>query len=720
MTIVRWRGLWIGLVTISVVVLAIGTVLSVRPVPRELVDRGGDVKARLMSRDGYPLSLTYQHDWNLHDRLELHEIPRQLQTSVLFAEDQRFFEHAGIDWKARLHALVQNVAALRPVRGASTITEQTVRMLYPRPRRLWSRWLEGFEAMQLEQRFSKSEIFEFYLNQVPYAANRRGVAQAARYFFDRSVDTLSLNEMLALAVMVRAPSRFDLWRNPGGIRTRIDILARRLRDAGIINQRQLTHVLDTELALQLSRLEVNAAHFARYVHATHQDHIDTTITTTLDATVQSLTQALLDRRLVGLNQKRVHNGAVLVVDHRDNSILAWCVGQPFPDTPSGEVNAVVAPRQPGSALKPFVYAMALEKGWTAATRIDDAPLAESVGAGLHRYDNYSRQHYGLVSLREALANSLNIPAVKTLQHVGQTAFLHRLQTLGINGLTAHPDQYGDGLALGNGEISLFELVQAYTVLARGGIYTPLTSVDDPSRDTRRVFPQPVASLIGNILSDDHARGLEFGAGGVLNLPVQTAVKTGTSTGHRDTWAVGFNHRYTVGVWMGNLDRTPTDGLTGASGPAFVLRGIFAALNQIIDPRPLYLSPALIRKEYCLAGAASGCRVVSEWFVPGTGPLEPQIGLPVRDIFIRHPSDGLLLAMDPRIEDVSEQFRFALSRFDLPIERVEWRVDDEVAGIGNSASYLWTLAPGRHVVEARLWWDEVNEPFVTRPVFFEVR
>ena len=631
MTIVRWRGLWIGLVTISVVVLAIGTVLSVRPVPRELVDRGGDVKARLMSRDGYPLSLTYQHDWNLHDRLELHEIPRQLQTSVLFAEDQRFFEHAGIDWKARLHALVQNVAALRPVRGASTITEQTVRMLYPRPRRLWSRWLEGFEAMQLEQRFSKSEIFEFYLNQVPYAANRRGVAQAARYFFDRSVDT-----------------------------------------------------------------------------------------TTLDATVQSLTQALLDRRLVGLNQKRVHNGAVLVVDHRDNSILAWCVGQPFPDTPSGEVNAVVAPRQPGSALKPFVYAMALEKGWTAATRIDDAPLAESVGAGLHRYDNYSRQHYGLVSLREALANSLNIPAVKTLQHVGQTAFLHRLQTLGINSLTAHPDQYGDGLALGNGEISLFELVQAYTVLARGGIYTPLTSVDDPSRDTRRVFPQPVASLIGNILSDDHARGLEFGAGGVLNLPVQTAVKTGTSTGHRDTWAVGFNHRYTVGVWMGNLDRTPTDGLTGASGPAFVLRGIFAALNQIIDPRPLYLSPALIRKEYCLAGAASGCRVVSEWFVPGTGPLEPQIGLPVRDIFIRHPSDGLLLAMDPRIEDVSEQFRFALSRFDLPIERVEWRVDDEVAGIGNSASYLWTLAPGRHVVEARLWWDEVNEPFVTRPVFFEVR
>ena len=222
-------------------------------------------------------------------------------------------------------------------------------------------------------------------------------------------------------------------------------------------------------------------------------------------------------------------------------------------------------------------------------------------------------------MRAALANSLNIPAVKALQYVGQEVFLKRLHSLGIESLDAHPDIYGDGLALGNGEVSLLELVQAYTVLARGGVYSPLRVVDEDLVGARLIFTPQVTSLIGHILSDDQARVLEFGAGGVLNLPVQTAVKTGTSSDHRDTWALGFNHRYTVGIWMGNLDRTPSDGVTGASGPAFVLRGVFAALNQKTAPRPLYFSQSLVRKEVCLPGpTSSNCRRGSEWFVPGPG------------------------------------------------------------------------------------------------------
>ena len=252
--ILAWRRALLPLTVLAVSTLTIATLASLRPAPVSLdVSWQIEAPARLVTREGIPLSVTYQHGWNIHDRLKLHEIPRMLQISLLYAEDQRFFEHAGIDWKARLHALMQNIAAMRAVRGASTISEQTVRMLHPRPRTLWSRWLEGFEAGRMERRYSKSEILELYLNQVPYAANRRGVAQAARYFFNRSVDTLSLNEMLALAVMVRAPSRFDLWRNPERIRSRVDILATRLEVAGVINRRQLEHALSSSLALERIR-----------------------------------------------------------------------------------------------------------------------------------------------------------------------------------------------------------------------------------------------------------------------------------------------------------------------------------------------------------------------------------------------------------------------------------------------------------------------------------
>lgn len=717
----RTRNLLLSLLVVTSVVLTTATVASLRPVPAVLgVLEPMGVRAQLLARAGQRLSMTYQHDWNVHDRVALHEIPVLLQTSMLYAEDQRFFEHTGIDWQARAHALTQNIIAQRAVRGASTITEQSVRLMYPRPRKLWSRWLEGFEAQRLERRFSKPAILEFYLNQVPYAANRRGVAQAARYYFDRRVDTLSLSEMLALAVMVRAPSRFDLWRHPGRVRSRIEILARRLHAAAVISQHQFEHVLTSSLVLERSQLDVQAAHFSRYVRATQNDQASATLTTTLDAGLQSNAQAVLDHGLVGLRAKQVNNGAVLVVDHRDNTILAWSVAKPFADTPSAEVNTVTVPRQPGSTLKPFVYAMALESGWTAATSIEDAPLAESVGTGLHRYNNYSRQHYGPVSLRRALANSLNIPAVKALQQVGAGAFLHRLRAMGVHNLTAHPDQYGDGLALGNGEISLLELVQAYTVLARGGVFTPLASVADTQRSSHRVFSSPVASLVGDILSDDHARGLEFGVGGVLNLPVQTAVKTGTSTDHRDTWAVGFNHRYTVGVWMGNLDRSPTLGLTGAAGPAFVLRGIFAALNQMTTPRPLFLNPSLVRKEYCSNNHGPGCRAVSDWFVPGTGP-NTQTTTPLSvEAFIRHPSDGLLLAMDPRIDDANEQFRFALSDSAAVYDRIEWVVDGAVVGTTSVPTYLWPLSAGRHTVEARIGWVADKNLFVTRPVSFQVK
>ena len=679
-------------------------------------------KRQLLDRRGRPLNVTYVNDWNLHDPVPLHEIPDLLQAAFVVAEDKRFFDHRGVDWFARLHAVAQNAAALGVKRGASTITEQVVRLLRPRPRTLWSRWIEGFEAVRLEKRVNKADILEFYLNQVPYAARRRGVVQAARYYFDRELETLSVKEILALAVLVRAPGRMDLRRDPEAVAGPLRRLAGRLRESGILSD--LEHRLAREETWQLREpaLPVEASHFVRHLLA-EEDRgpggESLSVGTSLDGRLQGTVQALLDQRLRELRRRGARHGGALVVDNESNEVLAWCV--------AGEgtwYDTVLIPRQPGSTLKPFVYALALEKGWTAATPIDDSPLAEAVGTGLHTYRNYSHTYYGAVSLREALGNSLNTPAVRTVRFVGPRLFHARLRHLGFESLRGHPDLYGDGLVLGNGEVSLFELVRAYSVLAGGGRFRPLAlrRGEGGSPPGRPVFSPEVASLIGNILSDPSARQLEFGRGGLLHLPVQTAVKTGTSSDYRDAWAVGFNFRFTVGVWMGNLEGAAMDGVTGSLGPGLVLRGIFHELTKDLETRPLYLSPLLEGWEICRGdGRLSDgtCPSTFEWFLPGTGPSQSRPPLVERSVALLQPADGTRLALDPRIPDDLEAFEFAISRTSEG-GRVEWILDGDVVAATSGPTYLWPLRRGEHVLSARLHGATEESTVDTGEVHFTVR
>ncbi len=718
-------------------------------------------KPRLLDRRGIPLTTTYTGTWNTHDQRSLYEIPTFLKQAFVFSEDRRFYEHSGVDWLARLHALFQNIKAGRAVRGASTITEQVVRLIHPRPRTLWSRWIEGFEAHELEKTNAKQDILWFYLNQVPYASRRRGIAQAARFYFDRDVDSLNLKESMALAVLVRAPDYYDLYRHPGRINAPIAALAGEMIKQGQLSDTQHQAITALTFELKPPALYVTAPHFARFVlnhlntfNGTHPGKIHTT----LDASLQQQVQTFLDTALASHRDRKVHNGAALVVDHKTGEILVWAVGADKEDTdpeqkngfyrsrsdkntlqgPTGQypeqthpqthgqaINAVTALRQPGSAMKPFVYAMALEKGWTAATLIQDSPLAAKVGLGMHAYHNYSGQYYGAVTLRNALGNSLNIPAVRTIQFVGVENYLIRLRALGFTTLNQHPDFYGDGLALGNGEVSLYELVQAYTVLANQGRFIALRSISgELIPHTRQVFPREVASLMGNILSDSGARTLEFGEGGLLNFPVQTAVKTGTSSDYRDAWAMGYNYNFTVGVWMGNLDGSPTRGMTGSRGPAFVLRSIFARLNQIRDTRPLYMSPRLVRREIinedtCPARHSPPprqpcCRrsVKTEWFIPETEPVkaltttmqdiikwEASVQRHAEELRFIQPLNGMHLAMDPRIPDDHEVLACRVTGVP-PGDQLTWYLDGQLLTTTGS-QFNWQIQPGSHVLEVAM-------------------
>lgn len=718
-----WRRLFTGALAATVLgglMLAAATALSLRPMPERLPPGATVQKPQVLDRHGAALNITYQNHWNSHDWVPLAEIPLTLQRAFLAAEDRRFYAHGGADWLARGHAMWQNLKALEVVRGASTISEQSVRMLHPRPRTFWARWLEGWEAAALEARYSKADILEFYLNQVPYAGRRRGVAQAARHYFNRDLDTLDAREMIALAVLVRSPSRLDLYRGGDALRTRLHQVAEAMIARGWLEPRVLAE-LDRPFDLQPPTLVAQADDWVREVWAEAEQQAlqGPFLRTTLDAELQRGAHDLLQEVRQGLAAQDVQNAAALVVDHQTGEVLAWInahaagAGHAF--------DAVTVPRQPGSTLKPFVYELAMERGWTAATVIDDDPLREAVGQGQHAYRNYSRSHYGPLRLRVALANSLNIPAVRAAQFVGPEQLLQRLRALGFDSLRQHPDVYGDGLALGNGEVSLLELVRAYATLANGGRYRELRRLRDlPELGQREVLDRRAAQIIGHILADPEARSLEFGVGGLMRFPRQTAIKTGTSSDYRDAWAVAFDHRYVVGVWMGNLDGTPMREITGARGPVPAVRAIFQLLNRYDPGRPLPLGDDLVRQAVCRdtgLPADGTCPAIDEWFIAGTVPTAaPVAAEPIPRL--RQPSWDLQLAMDPRIPDARERFLFEL--VDVPADAtVQWLVDREPVAETVEPRWAWTLQRGEHRVQARVRLANGSD-VLTRETPFRVR
>lgn len=680
-----------GAAVVSLAAFVAVTYHNVKPVSLSLP---GDSLVQVLDRHGAPLTMSYHESWNVSQPLELHQVPPFMQEAFLQSEDRRFFTHGGVDWRARASALWQNIRYGETVRGASTITEQVVRMVHARPRHIWSKYIEGFEAAALERRYSKADILEFYLNQLPYASHRRGVAQAAHYYFGRDLGTLTEREMLALVVLARAPSAYDLYRHPDRTAKAIDRLAEKM--ALVERYRR---ILDQPIRPAPPESLTEARHFARYVRALPGLN-GNRVVTTLDSGVQRMVQEIIDQRVQSLSGRKVRNGAALVLDHTTGEVLAWVVAGAGQDEVDGhDIDAVTVPRQPGSSLKPFLYARALDKGWNAATFLDDSPLSEAVGTGLHRFRNYSRGYYGPVSLREALGNSLNIPALLTIRHVGVADYMTVLQQLGFYSLDRGSDIYDEGLALGNGEVTLLELAQAYAVLARGGVKEPLRLVMNdaaPHRQTR-VFSDEAASLIGNILSDPWARRLEFGGGGALNLPVQTAVKTGTSTDYRDAWVAGYNDRYVVAIWMGNLDRGATDGVTGSIGPSMALRGIFAKLNEGRETRRLYLSPRLVREDVCIR-PGDGCARRGEWLRPGDVTTNPASA--PRPLEMIRPTEGLQLAYDPRVPAAHQNFRFEIGGLGAGAE-VSWFLNDEFLGRSSGHSFLWPVRRGHHKLRAHV-------------------
>lgn len=718
------RKLWIagltsGILGITIGLLVLFTWLQLTPLPAQLPPAGQLTGAQLLARDGRPLTENRSARFNYAAQQPLAQIPALVRDAFVVSEDRRYWQHGGSDWRARIAALWQNLHAGRIVRGASSIGEQAARIITPRPHTYWSHWLAGIEAGRLLARFGHARVLEFYLNQVPYGGQRRGVAEAAHYYFGRNLAALDPAEQLALAVLVRAPDLYDPRRHQQALRRAVDALALRMYTAHVINTAQAQAVLASAITPGAMRLAVMAGPFVAYVRTRAQTlGLDApVITTTLDPELERFAQGVLRRTLASLSTRGVHDGAALVVDNTSGAVLAWAVA---PARSASDIDPVLAPRQPGSTLKPFLYSLAIEKlGWQPDTVLRDGPLRMASNGGVHPFRNYSDRYYGRVSLRYALGNSLNIPAVETASDVGVDALLDLLHRLGITTLTQPPDYYGPALAIGDGPVQLFDLVQAYSALARHGEFLPLRVLTDtPESGPVPVISPDVTSVIASILSDPDARAAEFGTDSVLDLPEPTAVKTGTSSDFRDAWAMGFDNRYTVGVWMGRLNGGHMDQVTGSVGPALVLRSLFARLRADAPYAGLWHSPLLVRIRTCEVIGSGPCIERDEWRLRGTPTATAYAGHN-EALEILQPLSGETLALDPRMADGNQMYSFEIRNPRQRVRRVDWFLDGRLLARTIGVTQNWRMQRGTHRLSAKVWLVSDSQPLELGPVDFSV-
>lgn len=616
----KFLNKWLLFILAPVVVLSL---YLLWPLPHALQAGPEGQSIRILDRTGTLLYEKRQDDFGSTDYLTFEKIPTSIINAVIAIEDQDFFSHFGINPKSIIRAAWQNFSAKKIVSGGSTITQQLVRnRLKPEKRGYLYKAHEALLAIKLETRVSKKEILEIYLNSVYLGHQAYGIQAAAQTYFEKNIAELSQAESAFLVGLIQSPSNYNPYRNFEKAKER----QARVIDAMTLTENEKTELKSEPIKLGSGKIDIKAPHFVMWIIDKYGDINDSQIRTTLDLDLQLEIEKIVEKHIENLKDKNVSSAAVVILDAKNGDLLAMVGSADYFDTEhDGAVNVALANRQPGSALKPFTYALALKNGATPATTIADIETQFFTQDGNPYIPrNYDYGFHGLVRYREALANSYNIPAVKILEKVGVENLLHFLQSAGLTTLNQTPDHYGLALTLGDGEVKLLELTQAYGMLARGGkTLSVKILLNEKTDDGKRLLDEKIAWLITNILDDDAARLPEFGKGGPLEFDFPVAAKTGTTRNSRDNWTFGYTNERVVGVWVGNADNTPmrgTSGITGA-GPIFH-ETMLAAMRNL--PKASFWQPeGIIEKEICtLSGklVTEHCpHQMKEWFIQGTEP-----------------------------------------------------------------------------------------------------
>jgi len=643
----------------------------------------------------------------------LEDVSPALRNALVASEDRRFYQHSGVDWNAVAAAAWGNLWNTK-TRGASTITMQLAGLLdddlrrRTSPRSIRQKMSQVVVAQQLERNWRKDQILEAYLNLVSFRGELVGIHALSRVLFGKHPSGLSQREAAIAVALIRGPNA-----TPARVAERACRILQEQRAAqeckgledftllALVRTGSNSEVIVTTSAPQL------APHLARKLLRTPGQ----AVRSTLDAGLQRFANDALRRQLAALVERNIEDGAVIVLDNASGDVLAW-VGSSGSFSNAANVDGVVALRQAGSTLKPFLYELAIEKKWmTAASILNDSAINLPTASGLYIPQNYDKQFKGLVSVRTALASSLNIPAVRTLVTVTPTTFFERLQGLGFQ-LRESGDYYGYSLALGSADVSLLALSNAYRALANQGRYSGVrTTLADPAVKMTKVMDPGAAFIIGDILSDRSARSRTFGLENALSTRVWSAVKTGTSKDMRDNWAIGYSDRYTVGVWVGNASGLPMWDVSGVTGAAPVWQEVMQYLHtrdqlrQQVPQKPA----GVVEQDIRYADKIEAPR--QEYFLAGTEQnLITTASSDDISIAIRYPTPGMLVALDPDIPPQRQRIRFAADGLPSGV----WRLDGKLltappAKAGKKTSRLpaapdpqlafdWMPWPGRHVLE----------------------
>jgi penicillin-binding protein 1C len=703
-------------------------------------------------------------------------LPEKVVVTTLETEDRQFFEHPGVNLRSIARAALQNARSRRVISGASTIPMQVARLQHPRARTLLAKVHEAAEALLLVRRHGHEQVLRHYLTVAPYGNRCHGVVRAARLYFDKPIEDLSWLQAAYLAALPQQPGRMSPWTT-GGHRLalgRARRILRQLRERGVISEEDLRIALASDLkVVPRPRRHPEAMHFLLSAARAVSGSAEVLHRTTLDLDVQAGTHTALTENLARLKGLGATNTAGLVVDLASGDVLASVGSADYFDREArGAIDFTEARRSPGSALKPFLYGLALEKGThTAASVLADTPVEFDVpGGGLYVPENITHTFLGPMLLREALGNSRNIPALRVLAEVGVDEAVARLFRAGVQGVRFDPGAYGLTLAIGSLHVTPAELATLYTGLANQGRTVPLRRlVSEAPRDGERVLSSDAAMLIAHILADPGARRPGFPANGLLDFDHAVSVKTGTSQGYRDAWAVAFDDRVLVVTWVGNHDWRRMNLASGATAAAPATHRVLDLVSPTRRPHvpPLMERPlpsTLARREVCAVSGGvpgPGCtHTKSEWFIPGTEPHDAcpfhvEVALDVRNglragpgcpqqfvlsrpllalpeayepwarkqrlaiapsawsplcaaeqaraprLAIREPRPQSRYLFDPDTPPELSTVRFAAS-VSPANEDVVWLVDGAPVGrVGYPHELRWHLAPGTHVIRARL-------------------
>lgn len=637
------RLTFLGLVLVAASLLLAGWwLLGDLPDPATIRQRASGPTAKIYDRHSNLLFEVLPPEATAGRRtpVPLDRLPLALRQATIATEDAAFYSHPGVDWRGILRAARINLRAGRLAAGGSTITQQVARNLLLDAEERQSRSIrrklrEIILAFRLERQLSKDEILALYLNQVYYGNLAYGAEAAAQAYFGKHVWELDTAECALLAGLPQAPALYNPLTDLPAARARQADVLRLMVKAGYLSPAEAELAAAERLHFAAAGFPIEAPHFVMWVVQQLEtrygpalvDGSGLKVTTTLDLGLQDSAERIIRHQLEELSgrtrgtfDRNVRNAALVALNPATGEILAM-VGSPdyFDPRIDGAVNASLMPRQPGSALKPITYATAFDPSrtavpWSPATVVSDVPTTFITANGkLYEPQNYDRIHHGPISLREALATSNNVVAVKVLEHVGVTAMLQTARDLGITSLT-EPARYDLTVTLGGGEVTLLELTGAYAALADGGRYHPPVAIlrveDAQGRVLERSDPGPgrqaldprVAALVTDVLSDPQARAPAFGEWNALRLTRPAAAKTGTTSDWRDNWTVGYTPDLAVGVWVGNADNEPMRDVSGIDGAGPIWHGFMREALKHTPPRPFIRPPGLAEVEVC---AASG-------------------------------------------------------------------------------------------------------------------